>query len=134
MMRIEKQHTVQEFFNQFNNKFPYLKLEFYTRSHDHHQGSPAMDQVPHHTSLSELNPYLAEEVVQIDEGMTVAEFENLIKNKFNLNVQVFRKSNDVWLQTTTTDHWTLEKQNGKGERSTKDYDIEPIDITDFDVE
>jgi hypothetical protein len=133
-MKIEKQHTVQELFNQFSEKFPHLKLEFYAHEHDHHQGSPATDQLPHSQSLADINPHLDDEIVQIGETMTVSEFENLMKQKFNLNVQVFRKSNDVWLQTTATDHWTLEKQNGKGERSTRDYDIEPIDITDFDVE
>jgi hypothetical protein len=133
-MRIEKQHTVQELFNQFNDTFPFLKLEFYAHGHDTQKGSPVSDQLPHTMSLAELNPHMADKVLQIVDSMTVSEFENLLKDTLNLNVQVFRKSNDVWLQTTATDHWTLEKQNGKGERSTKDYDIEPIDITDFDVE
>jgi len=66
--------------------------------------------------------------------MTVAEFEKMMKDTLKLNVQVFRKSAKIWLQTTSTDHWSLEKQNGKGERSTTDYNIEPLDITDFDVD
>ena len=57
-----------------------------------------------------------------------------MKEKYSLNIQVFRKSADIWLQTSATDHWTLEKQNGKGQRSTLEYDIPPIDITDFDLE
>ena len=66
--------------------------------------------------------------------MTVGEFEKIFYEKTSLGVQVFRKSAGIWLQTSSTDSWTLEKQNGKGERSDSHVEIDPIDITDFDVE
>jgi hypothetical protein len=46
--------------------------------------------------------------------MKVSELEELFEEVFGLSVQVFRKSGESWLQTTTTDSWTLNQQNLKG--------------------
>jgi hypothetical protein len=43
--------------------------------------------------------------------MKVGELEHAFNVKFGLSAQVFRKSGEIWLQTTTTDTWTLAKQN-----------------------
>ncbi|MBK8052474.1 MAG: hypothetical protein IPK35_04145 [Saprospiraceae bacterium] len=133
-MKIQKTSTVQHIFDQFNNVFPYLKLEFFSKGHEDHKGNKPEDIISHSTLLSSINPELLEKDFIISEEMTVSAFEQMMKDNFNLNVQVFRKSNDLWLQTTATDHWTLQKQNGKGQRSTVKYDIDTIDITDFDVD
>lgn len=133
-MKIQKTSTVQHIFDQFNNVFPYLKLEFFSKEHEDHKGNKPEDIISHSTLLSSINPELLEKDFIISEEMTVSAFEKMMKDNFNLNVQVFRKSNDLWLQTTATDHWTLQKQNGKGQRSTVKYDIDTIDITDFDVD
>ncbi|MBP6239007.1 MAG: hypothetical protein KA270_21070 [Saprospiraceae bacterium] len=133
-IKISKTSTLQRILDQFNALFPYLKLEFYKEHHKPNEGSEADDQLAHDTELWTIQPDLAEIDVNITGEMTVAEFEKMMKDTLKLNVQVFRKSAKIWLQTTSTDHWSLEKQNGKGERSTTDYNIEPLDITDFDVD
>lgn len=45
--------------------------------------------------------------------MKVSELESVFTETFGLSVQVFRKLGNVWLQTTTTDNWTLAEQNQK---------------------
>jgi hypothetical protein len=45
-------------------------------------------------------------------------FEQTLKEKFGINVQVFRKAGELWLQTTITDHWTLAEQ----ERAAQEYE------------
>ena len=126
--------TVQQVFDQFNLQFPFLRLELYAHGHEGAKGSKPDDQVSHETTLNQLNPDIEDNTFDILPEMTVAEFEKFMKEKYSLNIQVFRKSADIWLQTSATDHWTLEKQNGKGQRSTLEYVIPPIDITDFDLE
>lgn len=133
-MTISAQTKVQEVFNQFNKLFPFLRLEFYKTPHDDNQGSRIQDQVSHERLLGELNPLIEKGDFEVDPQMTVADFEAMMHEKFNLNVQVFRKSAGIWLQTTATDGWSLEKQNGKGERSIVDYDIKPIEMKDLDLE
>ncbi|MBK8670695.1 MAG: hypothetical protein IPN89_15090 [Saprospiraceae bacterium] len=109
-------------------------MEFYKNIHGASEGSPMAEQISHSTLLIDINPDLKETEFIIDGDKTVADFEKMMKDKFKLNVQVFRKSSEIWLQTTATDHWSLNKQNGKGQRSLIDYEIEPVDITDFDVD
>ncbi len=133
-MKITKTTTIQEIFDQFNTVFPYLKLEFYSKNHAQNEGSSADSLINHQTMVGTINPKLEDADFDLDGEKTVTEFEKMMKNLFNLNIQVFRKSSDLWLQTTSTDHWTLNKQNGKGQRSIVDYNIEPVDITDFDVD
>ena len=133
-MKIHQNSTFQNILDQFSILFPYLKLEIYGKSHKDEEGSKSEDQLSHLTLLSEINPSLSEKEFNLDHEMSVSDFEKMIENELSLHVQVFRKSNSIWLQTTATDHWSLKKQNKKGQNSTIDYKIEPIDITDFDVE
>ncbi len=133
-IEITKTSTLQHISDQFCAVFPFLKLEFYKEKHKTNEGSDVDDQLTRDTLLIKIQPDLKETYFNIDGEISVADFEKMMKDKFNLNVQVFRKSSKIWLQTTSTDHWTLNKQNGKGERSTTDYNIEPLDITDFDVD
>lgn len=51
--------------------------------------------------------------ININGVMKVAELESAFSKTFGLAVQVFRKSVNVWLQTTATDEWTLAAQNQK---------------------
>ncbi|MBK9257175.1 MAG: hypothetical protein IPM42_16990 [Saprospiraceae bacterium] len=131
-MKINHQTTIQDLFNYFTGVFPYLKVEVYKKAHQLHKGSPIADQLPHHLKLIDINPDLKTEELNIEADMKVSEFENMMAEKLNVNIQVFRKSNEIWLQTSVTDDWTLEKQNGKGERSMQqiypDAMEEPMDV------
>ena len=53
--------------------------------------------------------------------MTVNELEQRFSDVYGLGVQVFRKSGNVWLETTVTDGWTLEQQNKQGESLDKAF-------------
>ncbi len=133
-MRINNLSTLQNIRNEFHNKFPYLKIEFYRHDHDAKHSSPKADQISGNEKISDLVGHSVNVDFEIQPLMTVGEFEKIFYEKTSLGVQVFRKSAGIWLQTSSTDSWTLEKQNGKGERSDSHVEIDPIDITDFDVE
>jgi hypothetical protein len=61
--------------------------------------------------------------------MKVSELEELFQEVFGLSVQIFRKSGENWLQTTTTDFWTLNQQNNKGKDMCEK--IEPEEQQDY---
>ena len=124
-------HTIKA---EFHTMFPYLKLEFYRHAHGDHELSAKTDQLVSDARIGDLVDQKIDIEFVVHPDMTVEEFESGFYDRTGLGVQVFRLSNGVWLQTSSTDSWTLEKQNGKGERSEVDYNIEAIDITDFDVE
>jgi len=64
--------------------------------------------------------------------MKVIDLEKMFKNRFNLSAQVFRKSGNLWLETTMTDNWTLLQQNNHG-REISTGKKNPDKADDFDL-
>ena len=112
-MKISTGMTVGQLKTSFHTQYPGLKLECYETPHETFAASSNQDLLDDLVVISNT----ADIEFELKETMTVAEVESLFKSHFDLNVQVFRKSKDLWLQTSATDDWTLEKQNGKGLRS-----------------
>ena len=99
---------------EFNEAFPYLKLEFFKHNHNTFAGNPKNDmQVPGEV-IKQVSKGNLKEKISIDEEMPVYMLEQLFREKFGITVQVFRKSGKSWLETTKTDDWTLKQQNGQG--------------------
>ena len=115
-MKITKKRSVKDLKIEFRNMFPKLKIEFYTRKHDHFEGSKEKELIGDDILLGDLNPELEDGTFEIKENMLVDEFETQIDDKFGLHTQVFRKSGNQWLQTSITDNWSLEKQERKAEQ------------------
>lgn len=113
------QETVKDIKKQFNNAFPYLKLEFFCEPHVVGQGSPYQKLVPPSTLLGEINGILREGEMTLTPQDTVKDVEQGFQRSFGLPVQVFRKQKDVWLETTSTDYLTLEEQNEMGRRASE---------------
>ena len=131
-MKVTSESTILDLHNYFSALFPFLKIEVYKGKHKESEGSPQSDQLDHSTKLIDISPALTNKILHITKDMKVSEFESLMLKKFKLNVQVFRKSNEIWLQTSVTDDWTLEKQNGKGERSQLNLYTDTMDKPDLD--
>lgn len=113
-MRIEDHLQLHDIQVRFNQLFPYLKVEFYAIEHQAGEGSPKRAQLdPKHTLGEVRKVHQAGELV-ITPELTVAELESEFAQKYGLNAQVFRKSGNLWIQTTATDSWTLAEQNRKG--------------------
>lgn len=56
--------------------------------------------------------------MEITPLMTVKELENKCEEQFGILVQVYRKSGNVWLETSMTDNWTIKQQNDQGSEIT----------------
>ena len=113
-MIISDEKTMRDIQIKFNKKFAYLKLEFYRGQHESGQGSPPSERLDPQLTISEVRTVRQEGNLRIKEDMKVSDFEKLFYEKYGLNVQVFRKSGNLWMQTTSTDSWTLAQQNRKG--------------------
>ncbi len=111
VIKINKPVRVSEIKTAFNNEFPFLKIEFFKKSHKTMQGSLKKDIVLDDFLTPELG---IENEIVISETMLVSELEKQFYEKLKLSTQVFRKSGKSWLETTFTDSWTLKKQNEEG--------------------
>jgi hypothetical protein len=86
-----KQEEIQE---QFNSRYPFLKIEF----------------------LKSIVRFANGASVKIDKNRTVTQLEKDFKESTGITIQVFRRSGNVWVKTGLTDDWTLERQNEEGEQ------------------
>ncbi len=111
---------------EFHSEFPFLKLEFF-RNLKKRENSPLSPEL----SLGKIQPETPDGLLQFEKNTTVGELEHRLQSDFKLNAQVFRLSGNVWLETTLTDQWTLQKQNEHGrelsqapsEDSAEDFDL-----------
>lgn len=110
--------TIQEKFNRF---FPYLKLEFFSKSHETGTGTAKKFIQENSKTLKQCQTKqsINNSRITIIPNMTVTNLEQLFHDLYGLEVQVFRKSGKTWLETTVTDGWTLEEQNRQGEDLSK---------------
>ncbi|MBL7933241.1 MAG: hypothetical protein JNL60_15150 [Bacteroidia bacterium] len=99
----------------FTNAFPFLKLEFFAKPHKP-GGASSKKFIKHPTkTLGECRTIHKSGTITITPNTTVGELEQHFSDVYGLGVQVFRKSGKVWLETTVTDNWTLDRQNKEGE-------------------
>ena len=99
----------------FSQLFPNLKIEFFQHNHETGEGNTAADMLKDLSStLSDASSVDHAFNISIDGHKHVSTLEEEFAN-LGLNIQVFRKSGNVWLQTTTTDHWSLAQQNKEAE-------------------
>jgi hypothetical protein len=113
-IKIDFNKTIKEIQDEFRKEFPFLTIEFFKKPHHEHEASEAKDMYPHTMKIKEISSNPTEGVLEIRKDMTVNELEEILEKKFGLHAQVFRKQRLDWIETTTTDDWTLEKQNQTG--------------------
>lgn len=97
--------------------FPHLKIEFYSGRHQAGEGSPKDSQLDLETTIETYCMEDCPDQLEINDQMMVRQLEEILMDSFGLNAQVFRRSGNLWMQTTATDHWTLAVQERKGAAS-----------------
>lgn len=114
-MRIQNDMKIEELQQQFQEAFPFLKVEFYAHQHEDQEGSLKKELIEKGKLVKESRKEGKEGNLNLEEEMKVSELELSFAEDFGLNAQVFRmSSNGIWLQTIATDDWTLARQNEKG--------------------
>lgn len=115
--------TIRAIQTEFNSKYPYLKLEFFSRPHTTGKGSEKRYMKTDDAILQDFRRVTSEGDLSLHDQMTVAELETLFRDHYGLYVQVFRRSGKLWLETTATDNWTLHTQNEQGRELSVGYPI-----------
>lgn len=113
-MRISNDRKIKDLQREFQEAFPFLKIEFYASAHESEEGSPNQDLLNPELTLGEIRRNYTEGFITLDEEQSTEDFEQKMKSMYGLNIQVFRKSNHKWLQTWATDIWSLKEQNRRG--------------------
>ncbi len=116
---------------QFHSYYPHLKIEFFSEIRNQ-SGHNSKDQMlSNETVLSDLEGFVATQI-EFSGDSTVAAFESMFADKAGLNVQVFRKSGNVYLETSNTDDWTLDQEHKEALSSQVKAESGSSDFTDRD--
>jgi len=118
-IEITNDMTIEQVQKQFQERFPFLKIEFYSTEHAAGEGTPEALRVNVETTIGKARTIQSDGVLSIHGNQKVITLENAFHVLFGLNVQVFRRSGGLWLQTTTTDDWKLGEQNERA----KDFSL-----------
>jgi hypothetical protein len=133
-LHIKDTRSVAEVQKEFSKSFPYLKIEFFDIQHVDTKASPKSKMFPHDKKLSVCRKKHNEGSVEVNPAYTVSQLEIELWDKFGLSTQVFRKSGNLWIETSLTDSWTLQRQNDEGQEFSngKYKQKEDLDLTDRD--
>lgn len=114
-LTINGDRLIAEVQHDFSQAYPFLKIEFFRNGLVRKDRYPASMLLSRQMRIKEAwkRPN-TEPSLELGDFTTVAELENLFMNNYGLSVQVFRKSGNLWLETTMTDNWTLKQQNDHG--------------------
>jgi hypothetical protein len=122
-LEISNARTIHELQHDFNSQYTFLKLEFYKVVP---QRSSVRERLAHSLSLK-FAGLKSSGYIDISNDMTVGELEKMFNERFGLVAQVSRNSAGVWLETTMTDKWSLQKQNEYGKTIVKQTSTNIVD-------
>jgi hypothetical protein len=115
-IKVNVDRPLFEIQEEFNNLFPYLKLEFVVKPNTLAEKRNGKNGVANSAkTLKDYSVFHQNKTITIVPEMTVADLEQSFKNVYGLIIQVLRKSGKAWLGTTITDGWTLYEQNKQGQ-------------------
>jgi hypothetical protein len=111
ILKIFNNMTISEVQNRFSLCFPTLKIEFYFKAHHPQSASSEKHLISPEKRIGDIRQNRKEGTMEIKSWDTVEKTELRFHKLFGLNVQIFRKENGSWIQTTRTDKFTLYEQN-----------------------
>jgi hypothetical protein len=117
-LQINSNRYLWEIQKDFSAEFGYLKIEFFSKPQLSERPFTAKNIFSNQRRISDLAKSSIDSTIKIDERMSVSELERVFSDQFSLSVQVFRRSGNIWLETTMTDGWSLKQQNEHGKEIT----------------
>jgi hypothetical protein len=134
---IKDSRTISEVQLEFNKEFPFLKIEFFDEPYQPKKAMAKSRVYPHDRKLANCRRKHNEGLFNISSADEVRKVEGDLWQNFGLSVQIFRKSGNLWIETSLTDSWTLEQQNREGLElsgapKSPYKEAEDLDLTDRD--
>lgn len=113
-IEISNDKSVGDVQKEFRAAFPFLKIEFFKKNGAGLRNG--VQAIPDKTTLGMIRAVQSTDSVDIDPARRVEEVEADFFTKLGLMVRIFRKSGNMWIETTLTDNWSLRRQNHEGEQ------------------
>jgi len=127
---IKKDKTIAQLQREFSTVFPFLKIEFFDVPYKPDSALPRDKMIKHDRKFSTLKRMHTEGTIAILPNDKVSDLEARLWDLFGLSAQVFRKSGNLWIETSLTDQWTLERQNNEGREMEAPPHVNPYQQAD----
>lgn len=98
---IDDTRSFQHIQYEFNERYPFLKIDFLR---------PSVGDM-----ASLFRRKRVQGSINIENQRTVGQITKDFEAIFGLSMMISRRSGNVWIGTSLTTDWTLERQNGEGE-------------------
>jgi len=108
---ITKEVTLGDVRDVFAAEFPLLSLRFFETAVNYVSGKPMEGRriIDMNKTFGEFNPEIKNISIELATETRVKDLEKSFHEKTDVYAQVYRKSGNIWLQTTATDFMTLEE-------------------------
>jgi hypothetical protein len=120
-IEINDNTTLRHIQDVFSDFYPYLKLEFYGKSHEKYEASKEKDSTYPGKTIAEIKQVHISGLLEIMPLYKVADVENEFQQRFGLSVQILRKEKGGWVQTTGMDDFTLKELNELSRNSSDEF-------------
>jgi hypothetical protein len=117
VITVKRDSRVEDIQDQFTAAFPFLRVEF-LKTFSNTRAERKTKYARPHDSFKRIPGFIDEGKIDMYATQTIATVENNFKEHLGVSAQVFRRSGDIWIETTLTEDWTLEQQNKIGEQIT----------------
>jgi len=121
IIEIDDSKTIDDIQEKFNDFFPFLKMEFYKHPHRWSEGSVTEETFPGNTSIGEIRKNHVHGDMKIYSWQKTGSVEQEFRNRFGINVQIFRLHGNTWVQTAGTDDLSLHEQNETGMNASHNF-------------
>jgi hypothetical protein len=114
-LHIDHESQISNIQNKFTEVYPFLKIEFFKDSFIKKRLSQKAEKINPAEKVKLVGHLNGYNKIDIGKQRTVAQLAEDFRELFGLNVQLYRKLGNLWIETCLTDDWTLEQQNREGE-------------------
>lgn len=132
-LRIAPNRLISDLQKDFNNAFPFLKIEFFQNRNPQTSTVAIRQILPHNKRIVDGQTSVTDGDIEVNSQMKVKELEKIFKDQFSLVAHVFRRSGNLWLETTMTDDWTLGQQNEHGREISTDTRNDTSGDNDYEL-
>lgn len=130
---IDEKQTIASLQKGFNSVFPFLKIEFFREPCIKGKGNSKDKMITNNEVITKLQGKKQLGKISFTKQTIVKDLEEGFLDQFGICMQVFRKSGNIWLETTSTDDWTLEQQNDEGKSLAQHFKTEKENPDDHDI-
>lgn len=117
LLYIHDNRTLKELQDDFSLAFPFLRLEFFSKSHAAGVCSAEKNKLNVFMKLIAVRASHRNGAVEIENWHTVKAVEQMLQRDYLLPAQIFHFTSAGWIETTVTDEVTLKELNEQGEKA-----------------